>query len=471
MHAYDLVVIGAGTAGLVSAAAAAELGARVALIERERMGGDCLNTGCVPSKALLASARAAADARRAGRFGVRTGPVTVDFGVARFRRLGVDVHLGAARFVARDALTVGAARLPFLRAIIATGSRPAVPAVPGIDDVDYYTTDTIFELDHLPARLAVIGGGGVGCELGLAFARFGSRVTILESASRIMSNDDMDAAKLVGDSLEREGVRVLAGCKIRSASRAGEALSLEAVTSGVHERIVVDAILVGAGRTPNVEALGLDVAGVRHDAKAGIEVDDLLRTSNSRIFAAGDVCTPHRFTHVADQHARIAVQNALFYPWARVSSRVSTWCTYTDPEVAQVGLTPPEIERQGIDYETFSRELATVDRAVLEGRPEGFLKVHVRRGTDRILGATLVARHAGDTLAEVALAMEAGAGLDTIARTVHPYPTQVAVLRQVADDARRRRLTPFVRRVLAWWFGHPSLETYNPELIESGAKS
>jgi pyruvate/2-oxoglutarate dehydrogenase complex dihydrolipoamide dehydrogenase (E3) component len=467
---YNLVVLGAGTAGLVAAAGAAGLGARVALVERGLMGGDCLNVGCVPSKALLRAARAWADVRDAGRLGVAVPPgAGVDFpavmermrriraelaptdSAARFRDLGVDVFLGEGRFTGPDRVEVGGRTLRFARAVIATGGRAAPPPVPGLAEAGYLTNETVFELTALPRRLAVIGGGPIGCELAQAFARFGAAVVVVETLPRILARDDPDAAARVGEALRRDGVRLLTGARVERAERAGGETRLQVARGGALETLAADAVLVAVGRAPNVEGLGLEVAGVRHDAAGGVRVDDHLRTSNRRIFAAGDVCTARRFTHHADFQARVVVQNALFLGRARASRLVVPACTYTDPELAQVGLTAEEAGERGVAVTTLVQELAAVDRAVLDGETEGFVKVHLRRGTDRLVGATVVARHAGEMLPELTLALVHGIGLGRLARVIHTYPTQAEAIRKLGDAYNRTRLTPGVRRLFAAW--------------------
>jgi pyruvate/2-oxoglutarate dehydrogenase complex dihydrolipoamide dehydrogenase (E3) component len=467
---YNLVALGGGTAGLVSAIAAAGLGARVALVERHLMGGDCLNVGCVPSKALLRAARAAADVARAGELGVEVpAGARVDFGrvmermrrlragisradsAARYRDLGVDVYLGHGRFVGPDRIAVGARVLRFARAVIATGARPAAPPIPGLAAAGFLTNETVFGLTALPARLAVIGAGPIGCELAQAFARFGARVTLVEIAPGILGREDRDAAALVEQALVRDGVRVLCGRTITRVERDGADRVLHLQRDGTGEALRVDEILVGAGRAPNVEDLGLEAAGVAHDTVAGVRVDDRLRTTNPRVYAAGDVCAPLKFTHNSDAQARLVIQNALFLGRARASRLLIPSCTYTDPEVASVGLGPAEAAERGLRLRTFVQELAEVDRAVLDGETAGFVKVHVGEGGDRILGATIVARHAGELLPELVLAMQHRIGLGALARAVHAYPTQAEAIRKLGDAYNRTRLTPVVRRLLASW--------------------
>jgi pyruvate/2-oxoglutarate dehydrogenase complex dihydrolipoamide dehydrogenase (E3) component len=467
---YDLVVLGAGTAGLVAAAGGAGLGARVALVERGFMGGDCLNYGCVPSKALLASARRAAEARRAGRYGVGVARVEVDFAAimermrriraelavydsaARFRELGVDVFLGEGRFVGRDAVEVDGARLSVRRALVATGGAPAVPAVPGLAEAGFLTNETVFDLEALPPRLAVVGAGPVGCELAQAFARFGAAVTLVESLDRILPNDEPDAAALLADVLAGEGIRILTGHEPERAERSGSVRSLFLRGPEGAVRVDADALLVAAGRLPTVEGIGLDRAGVEHDVQRGIRVDDRLRTTNPAIYAAGDVAGRHRFTHVADAEARIVLRNALFPGRRKASALHIPWCTFTDPEVARVGHSSGSAADAGIAVDSFTRPLTRIDRFVVEGEEGGFARVHVRRGSDEIVGATVVGSHAGELIGLVALAMTAGAGPGTLADTVFPYPTRSEALRGLANEWQRSRLTPRVRRLFEGWF-------------------
>jgi pyruvate/2-oxoglutarate dehydrogenase complex dihydrolipoamide dehydrogenase (E3) component len=464
---YNVVVIGAGTAGLVTVAGSAGLGARVALIEREFLGGDCLNVGCVPSKALLRAARAFADVRDAGQFGVLVPPRThVDFpavmermrrlraslspndSAQRFRSLGVDVFFGEARFTAPDAVEVDGKSLRFWRAVIATGARAAEPDIPGIAEVGYLTNETVFALTELPPRLAVIGAGPIGCELAQAFARYGSQVTLIGNHSQIMPREDADAAALVANALERDGVRLILNARIVRAETQSSDKVLHLERDG---EVRADAILVGVGRAPNVQGIGLESAGIEFDKKKGVTVNDRLQTTNSRVFAAGDVCSRFQFTHAADALARIAIQNALFFGRAKASALTIPWCTYTDPEVAHVGLSERSAKEQGIAIQTFTQRFAHVDRAVLDGETEGFVKVHVRTGSDRIVGATIVARHAGDMIGEITLAMTAGIGLGKLASTIHPYPTQAEAIKKVADAYNRTRLTPLVKRLFERW--------------------
>lgn len=467
---YNLVVIGAGTAGLVSAAGAAGLGARVALVERHLMGGDCLNVGCVPSKALIGAARAAAAVRDAAEFGVRVPEgVRVDFGrvmermrrlrasiapndsVKRFSELGIDVFIGGGRFVDSHTVEVAGEQLHFKKAVIATGARASAPPIPGLDQVEYLTNETLFSLTELPRRLAVIGAGPIGCEMAQSFARFGSEVFLVEATHGILPREDSDASELVLETMLKDGVKLLCcgeDLKLSKADGGRVRLTVESHGQGYDE--VVDKLLVAVGRSPNVEALGLEAAGVAY-SKKGIQVNDQLQTTQPDIFAAGDICSPFQFTHAADFMARTVIRNALFFGRAKASALTIPWCTYTEPEIAHVGLYPKQAEEQGVALDTFTREMAEVDRAILEGRTRGFVRVHVRKGSDRIVGATIVAQHAGDMISEITLAITNGLGLKQIAATIHPYPTQAEAVRQVGDAYNRTRLTPFAKSLFSRW--------------------
>lgn len=463
---YDLVVLGAGTAGLVSAVGAAGLGAGVAIVERHRMGGDCLNVGCVPSKGVLRASRAAAAVREAGAFGVRiAGPVEVDFGAAmermrrlrasishddsahRLTKLGVDVYFGGARFVARDAVEVGGARLRFARAVIATGGRAVAPPVPGLAEAGFLTNETVFSLTERPRRLVVVGAGPIGCELAQAFRRFGSEVTLVSLDPRLLPREDADAAAILAGRFEREGVALRLGAKLLRVERRGGAKVVVLEREGRAEEAIGDEILVAVGRAPNVEGLELEAAGVAA-GRGGVEVDDRLRTTNRRIYAAGDVCSAFKFTHAADAMARIVIQNALFFGRKKASALVIPWTTYTDPEIAHVGLNGREARERGDDVTTITVPLAEIDRAVLDGEAEGFARVHAERRSGRILGATLVAGHAGEMIGEMSLAMTAGLGLGTLAGAIHPYPTQSEAWKRAGDAWSRTRLTPRARGIL-----------------------
>ncbi len=477
---YNLVVIGAGPAGLILAAVGAGLGAKVALIERHLMGGDCLNVGCVPSKALLRAARVWAEMRHAAEFGVlETEGVRYDFGavMARMRRLrarisevdsahrytqmGVDVFIGEGRFSDPETVCVGDARLPFVRAAICTGARAATPTIPGLSEGEYLTNETLFSLTELPPRLCVLGGGPIGCEMAQAFARFGSRVTLIEKGPRILPMDDADAARIVQDALGRDGVSIclestVAQVKTVGGEEGGEK-TIDYRRGGVTRSLTVDAILVCVGRTPNVEGLGLSEAGVDFDTQCGVRVDRWLRTTHPRVYAAGDVCSSFRFTHAADAMAQIVIQNALFpHPFgmgrAVHTDLIIPWGTYTDPEVAHVGLSASSARERGIEVDTHTFGLHEVDRAILDSEEEGFARIHTQRGSDKIVGATIVAAHAGDLISQISLAMRAGLGAGAICRTIYPYPTQAEVVKRTANAWRRSSFTEGKKRLLTSWF-------------------
>lgn len=472
---YHLVVIGAGTAGLVSAAGAAGLGAKVALVERHLMGGDCLNYGCVPSKAIIRSSRVYADIRDASLFGLKiSGAAEVDFAAvmermrrlraeisphdsaARFRGLGVDVFLGEAKFSGPDSVEVGGKTLRFRKAVIATGGRAALPPVPGLPEAGYLTNETVFSLTERPARLLVMGGGPIGCELAQAFQNLGCHVTLLHKHPRIMNREDGDAAALIQETFQREGIGLILNARPLEVTKTINGKLVKYESDGHQGEIEVDEILIGAGRAPNVEGLNLEAAGVSYEAGKGrgVLVNDQLQTTNPRIFAAGDICLPYKFTHLADFTARIVIQNALFLGRKKLSALTIPWCTYTDPEVAHVGLNEAEAAKQGIPVTTFIKPLSEVDRAILDGETEGFVKIHVKEGADKILGATIVARHAGEMISEITAAMVGNIGLGTLSAVIHPYPTQAEAIRQTGDLYNRTRLTPRVKwlfaRFLAW---------------------
>lgn len=476
---YNMVVIGAGTAGLVTAVVSAGLGAKVALIEKYLMGGDCLNVGCVPSKGLIRAARAWADVKRAEEFGVHVPPgVKYDFAAAmarmrklrarishvdsahRYKSLGVDVYIGSARFAGPETITVeghaGNRTLTFARAAICTGARAATPPVPGLHEAGYLTNETVFTLTELPRRLGVIGAGPIGCELAQAFARFGSEVYLVEAMHGILPNEDRDAAEIVLAAMARDGVTLLCCGKDLTVRKTDDGKRLTVDSHGQHYDITVDEILIGVGRTPNVEGMNLEAAGVEHD-KTGVKVNEYLQTTNPRIYAAGDICSKYKFTHAADAMAQIVIQNALFpHPFglgrASVESLIMPWCTFTEPEVAHVGLYESEAKAKGLAVETYTYKLDEVDRAILDGEEEGFARIHVQKGTDRVLGATIVATRAGDMINEFSVLMKAGAGAKTIAATIHPYPTQAEVNKKVVNLWRKAHFTEKTKKILRWLF-------------------
>ena len=467
---YHLLVIGAGPAGLVAARGAAALGARVALIENHLLGGDCLNYGCVPSKTLIRSSRLYAEMRNAANYGVRPPDnIQVDFPMAmeRMRRIrtrisrvdsatrlktdGIDVFFGTARFTSGDTVDVDGTRLRFKKAMIATGSRSMLPTIPGLAESGYLTNETVFDLTALPPSLLVIGGGPLGCELAQAFSRFGCRTVIAHNQPLFLPKEERDAAHMVSDALARDGVEIHLNTKAVKVRVEGGKKLIETFNDGNVATITVDEILTGIGRVPAVAGLNLEAAGVVFNTKTGIQIDDFLRTTNPRIYAAGDVCLQHRFTDTADASARIVVRNALFLGRQRISDLTIPWCTYTDPEIAHVGIYVKQARERGIPVKTFTVLMQDVDRAIADGEEDGFVKIHVRDGTDKILGATVVARHAGEMINGISLAMVAGIGLKTVARVIHTYPTQAEAIKMAANAHTRTRLSPFLAWLLRKW--------------------
>jgi pyruvate/2-oxoglutarate dehydrogenase complex dihydrolipoamide dehydrogenase (E3) component len=476
---YNIVVIGAGTAGLITAAIAAGVGAKVALIERHLMGGDCLNVGCVPSKGMIRASRAWSDLKRAEEFGLHIpAGVKYDFGAAmarmrrlralishtdsahRYKRLGVDVYIGQARFSGTDAVVVegpaGKRTIPFAKAALCTGARASAPPIQGLLEAGYLTNETVFSLTELPQQLGVIGAGPIGCELAQAFARFGSQVYLIEAMHGIMPNEDRDAADIVLQSMVRDGVKLLCCGKELQIEKTSNGKRLTVDSHGQRYDITVDEILVGVGRTPNVEGLGLDAVGVEND-KAGVKVNARLQTTNPRIYAAGDVCSRYKFTHAADAMAQIVIQNALFpHPfglaYASVEHLIMPWCTFTEPEIAHVGIYEEEAKKKGLEVETYTYKLNEVDRAILDGEDEGFARLHIQKGTDKVLGATVVAAHAGDLISEFTVLMKAGAGAKVMAGTIHPYPTQAEVNKKVVNLWRKAHFTERQKNILRKWF-------------------
>ena len=428
---YNLVVIGAGPAGLITSIAAAGLGARVALIERHAMGGDCLNVGCIPSKTLLAVASAGLDFDAAMQRvrAVRTAIAHHD-SVERYTKAGVDVYLGSASFVDPHRIRVGEQTLETRRTVIATGARAAMPPIPGLDAIGARTNETIFDMPRRPARLAVLGAGPIGCELAQAFAGLGVEVHLIEMQPRVLPIEDEDAARIVEAALQRGGVRLHLGRSVTAATREN-GISTLALDDGA--TLAVDEVLVAVGRRRNLEGLNLEQAGVRWDPRAGILVDAQLRSSHPHIFAAGDVCSKLQFTHHADAQARIVIRNALFMGRARADRLLVPWCTYTHPEVAPVGATRRELD------------------AAESHAGEGYAEVLVRRGSDQLLGATIVGLDAGEQLAPLLVMMNAKLGLGSLGSLVLPYPTRSEYLRRLADAWNRQRLTPRTAALLAGW--------------------
>ncbi|MEG4533153.1 mercuric reductase [Microcoleus sp. D2_18a_D3] len=468
---YNLVVIGAGPAGLIVAAGAAGLGAKVALIEKHLMGGDCLNVGCVPSKALIRASRTVGDIWEANKFGVNvSNGAEVDFAAVmeRLRRiragisdvdsveryqhkLGVDVFLGSGRFTSNSTIEVAGQTLRFKKAVIATGARALQPQIPGLQEAGYLTNETVFNLTQRPQRLAVIGAGPIGCELAQAFRRLGSEVVLLHKNAQILDKEDAEAAKIVQQAFLREEIQLILESTIERVEKTNAGKVIYYKCQGKEGSVTVDEIIVSTGRSPNVERLNLEAVGVEYDTQTGVFVNDNLQTTNPRIYAAGDICMKHKFTHAADFAARMVIQNTLFFGRKKLSALTIPWCTYTNPEIARVGLGDREAKEKGIDIDTFLIPFSQVDRAIIDGEEEGFVKIHVKKGSDKILGATIVARHAGDMISEITLAMVNNIGLGKIASTIHPYPTQADAIRKAGDAYNRTRLTPFVKNLFNRW--------------------
>ncbi len=449
---YHVIVIGAGPAGLVTAIAAAGLGAKVALVERHAMGGDCLNVGCVPSKALLEFTR---QRRGADEFDaaftwlrrVRAGIAHHD-SVDRFSDAGVDVFLGEALFIDDQTVQVREQRLSGRRVVIATGARASLPPIPGLPDADPLTNETVFDLHQRPASLAILGAGAIGCELAQVFARLDVRVHVFEMAPRVLPLESPAASELIAAALTEAGVSLHLGAAVDEvqAGRPG----LQTVRAG-NTQVQVERILVALGRRANTQDLNLDVVGVQTEKNGLIKVDRRLRTTNPRVLAAGDVCSQLQFTHNADAHARVAVQNALFAPTASIDKLVVPHCTYTDPELAQVGASAAHLDQQGKPFDRYRVDWTELDRGRTETDARGFAEVLTTQGGDRILGATLVGHDAGEQIAPICLMMSNGLGLAALGKTILPYPTRSEYLRRLGDAYGRKRLTPFVARLFKGW--------------------
>jgi pyruvate/2-oxoglutarate dehydrogenase complex dihydrolipoamide dehydrogenase (E3) component len=476
---YNVVVIGAGTAGLVTAAGTAGLGGRVALIERNLMGGDCLNFGCVPSKALISSARLVQQIRESEKWGLdtqspqftfekvfermraRRAKIAPNDSQERFESLGVDVFHGEARFVSPHEVEVNSQTLRAKNFVIATGSRAVIPKIDGIGKVPYFTNETIFdELKEKPESMIVLGGGPIGCELGQALSRLGVKITIVEYVPQILGPEDVDVGEFMQERFEAEGITVQHCTEATRVWMNDGAITLEGnykppgATQGSPVQFTADALLLAVGRCPMMKALNLEAAGVKYTPN-GVEVNDYLQTSQRHIYAAGDISNRLKFTHTADFTARIVVRNILMpfqFLRQKVDFSVVPSCTYTEPEVAHVGLGEKEAKQKNIDYDLFVVPLENVDRAVVESEEAGFVKVLTKKGTDEILGVTLVGAHAGDLLHEFVLAMKQGIGLGAIASTVHAYPTFAELARKAGDKYNKTRLTPRAKKIFTWLY-------------------
>jgi pyruvate/2-oxoglutarate dehydrogenase complex dihydrolipoamide dehydrogenase (E3) component len=456
---YNLIAIGAGSGGLVSAYIAAAVKARVALIEKDKMGGDCLNTGCVPSKALIRSAKMISYASRAKEFGLQSGHVEYDFAevmervqrviekiephdsIERYTELGVECFTGAAKITSPWTVEVNGETLTTRNIIVATGARPLVPPITGIDKVNYLTSDNLWQLRQNPGRLIVLGGGPIGSEMTQAMARLGAQVTQVEMMTRIMSREDPEVSEHVQKQFEAEGVQVLTGHMAKEVVVEGEEKTLLCEANGETVKIPFDQILVAIGRRPNVTGFGLEELGVEISARGTVAVDPLLRTNFPNIFAVGDVAGPYQFTHTASKSFK-------------VDYSVIPWATFTDPEVARVGLSEDEAKAQSIAYEVTRYGLDDLDRAIADSEDHGWVKVLTKPGSDKLLGVTIVGSHAGDLLAEYVLAMKHGLGLNKILGTIHTYPTMSEANKAVAGEWKKahapEKLLEWVEKFHTW---------------------
>ena len=467
---YALVIIGAGTAGQNAAYDAAALGVKVALVDHGLYGGNCLNIGCVPSKAIIRTSRLYAEMRNAAQYGAeRPADIRVDFAtvmermrsirarisrVASVKRLvgaNVDVFFGHASFTGPDTLNVDDTRLRFKKALIATGAGPDTPTITGLAESGYLTNETAFNLTEAPGRLLVIGGGPLGCEMAQAFCRLGVRTVIVEDYPLFLPREERDAAQILADSFARDGMEVRLNTRAVSVRVENGEKFIDVVIDDHRTTIVADAILTGTGRVPNVDGLNLEAAGVEYDNVTGVHVNDFLRTANRRIYAAGDACLENKFNHTAEASGRMAVRNALLSGRERVSDLVMPWCTYTDPEIAHVGMYVREAIEKDIPVKTFTIPMHEVHRAITDDDEMGFVKIHVKEHSDQILGATIVARHAGEMINEITLAMVAGVGLSTVARVIHSYGTQAEGIKMAADAYERTRKRAAIPALLKRW--------------------
>jgi pyruvate/2-oxoglutarate dehydrogenase complex dihydrolipoamide dehydrogenase (E3) component len=451
---YDLVVIGGGPGGMTAASIAKGMGAKVALVEKEHFGGECLSYGCIPSKAFLQSSRVAAAVRRAKEYGLEVEGWKVNFPAVmervhhlqtvisphdsadRFKKLGVDVFLNEGHFDGDNSLEVGGQRIFFKKAVIATGTQPIPLEAEGLAEADYWTNQDIFKMDQLPKRMAFIGGGPICCELSQAFLRFGSQVTLIARGSNLLPKDDPIASERLKKAFEDEGMKVFTDSVVQRVEKKGKEKILY-LKSG--ETIVVDDIFVSIGRKPVVEGMNLEKGGISFDPQEGILTDEYLQTSNPNVYAAGDVTSKFKFTHISQELSKMAVLNALNGNKVRKESLIVPWCTFSDPEVAQIGLSELEIKKQGLPVEIVMVEMASIDRAILDGDTLGFLKIMVKENSDQILGVTMMAAHAGDMISEMSVVMNCEKGLTALSKAIHPFPTQAQVLRTAVATILKRR--------------------------------
>lgn len=467
---YDLCIIGGGAAGLVAAAGAATLGAKVALVEKRALGGDCLYCGCVPSKTLIHSAKVAKIMRDAGRFGIAAHTPAIDLSLVmqrvqsvikqiepndspeRFATLGVEVIFGAGQFAGPNEFVVNDRTLRARKFVIATGTRPAVPALPGLENTPYLTNETLFAVNEPIRHLLILGGGPIGCEMAQSMARLGSRVTLFDLAPRLLPREDEDISAVIYHQFKQDGIELHLGIQVLKVEREnGETRVLldhphygQYWLSGSH-------LLIAAGRKPNLENLGLEQAGVALE-NGRLVLDDRLRTSNHHIYACGDVAGPYLFTHMAEHQAGVVLRNALFHWPSKVQTRNIPWCTYTDPELARVGLSESEALQQGIKHRVYRFPFADIDRAVTAGETAGLAKI-VTSPRGKLLGACIVGPQAGELIAEYVLAISKGMQAADLSNTIHIYPTLAQINRRVADQRLKESLTPKRKQWLKWIFG------------------
>ncbi len=469
MESYDIVVIGAGSGGLVVASGAAQLGAKVALIEKNKMGGECLNTGCVPSKSLIHSARVVSLMKRAEKFGL--GPVDVKFdyskvidhvhevigrisrhdSVERFEGLGCDVFMGGARFESSREITVGDKRIHGKRFVIATGSSPLIPPFPGLKEVDFLTNENVFDKRKLPESLIVLGAGPIALELGQSFHRFGSKVTVIQRSPKILSKEDSEIRIKMEDILIEEGLEIVTGTTIEWFERLDGKKVIHFKKDEMDMKVGAEEILCALGKVPNTMGLNLEAAGVEY-SKKGIVVDNRLRTSQKHIYACGDVIGHYLFTHMASYQAGIILRNAIFRLPAKVDYTVVPWTTFTDPEIARVGMTEDEARQKGGNISIYTFPFEDNDRANTEEERNGFVKIICDK-KGMILGAHIIGPHAGEYLPELVLAMKEGLTISSIINTIHTYPTLAEVIKQAASQRLRGSLTPFKKKMIKWIFG------------------
>lgn len=470
---YTMVVLGGGSAGLTVAATVAGMGGKVALIEKGYLGGDCLNVGCVPSKTLLRSSKAIAEMKDAAKYGIRAAidpevvfsdvlrrvrsvreTISYHDGIDRMTKLGIDVFFGNPKFTGKDSLEVDGKEIKFVKATIATGGRPLVLPIPGLKEAGFETNESLFTgLETLPKRMAVIGAGPIGCELSQAFARFGTKVTVFDISDRPLAREDPDAAEIVVDALSKDGVEWQLKANITQVDKTDDGAKRLSYTNkdGESAFLDVDLVLMAVGRVPNTPD-GCDAAGIKVGPRGHVLTNDKLQTSNSRVYAAGDVTHKYQFTHVAGHAGGIVIQNALFPGFGRkFSSLVIPWATYTTPEVAHVGKYAHECDKDGTKYDVFKQDLSHNDRGLADDDTTGFVKFVVAKGSDKILGCTIVSKHASEMISEVTFAMTNKKGLKSFYSVIHPYPTVSEAVFQAALLKRKAGVTPFVSKILNWW--------------------